>query len=111
MWTKRRARIRRTENRFSRRRCRGVFVRDFLTSAAGTTELISGMNGVGRGVKYYRGLALAIAAAMWAASGSAQAGTPDIPKTLPDSYMSLAFVNESGVQNLEWLRAALPAAL
>jgi Flp pilus assembly protein TadD len=64
----------------------------------------------GRAVKSY-GSALLLAAAMFVGMGRAHAGTPDIPKTLPDAYLSLAFVNESGVQGLDWLRAALPAAL
>ncbi|MBI4510080.1 MAG: tetratricopeptide repeat protein, partial [Deltaproteobacteria bacterium] len=37
--------------------------------------------------------------------------SPDIPKTLPDGYLVLPFENQSGVTGLDWMRAALPAAL
>jgi hypothetical protein len=37
--------------------------------------------------------------------------TPEIPRTLPDAYLVLPFENASGVKNLDWMRAGLPAAL
>ena len=39
------------------------------------------------------------------------APAPEIPRKLPDGYVALPFVNESGVRSLDWMRIGLPVAL
>ncbi len=40
-----------------------------------------------------------------------RAATPEIPRKLPDGYLVMPFVNESGLRSLDWMRVGLPVAL